>query len=280
MPNSSYSLSKLKALRGLPRTERSAVIRSAIGRRVRNLIDGAVCSQIGPLLNRSTLIPYLIGYKPDSHYEFDSIPHYSRLFELWTSGNVTNNCGDIARFYAIYQNVRHVLSENVPGDIVELGVYKGNSAAILAAIGRERGRRTFLFDTFSGFDDRDLVGIDAGRRGVQFLDTTLEAVERLVGTESVTYVKGFFPQSIVQIEMPTQIAVAHIDCDLYEPMKAGLEIFYPKIAAGGLIILHDYSSGQWPGTTRAIDEFFANRPEKPVLIPDKSGTAMVRKTRG
>jgi hypothetical protein len=200
------------------------------------------------------------------------------MFELWISGNKTNNCGDIARFYAIYQNVSHVLSENVPGDIVELGVYKGNSAAILATLARESGRQTYLFDTFSGFDSRDLLGIDAGQP-VQFVDTALAAVESLVGTESVTYVKGFFPQSIVQIEMPTQIAVAHIDCDLYEPMKAGLEVFYPRIASSGLLILHDYSSGAWPGATRAINEFFANRAEKPVLIPDKSGTAIVRKTR-
>jgi hypothetical protein len=198
------------------------------------------------------------------------------LFKLWIRGNTINNCGDIARFYAIYQNVRHVLSENVPGDIVELGVYKGNSAAILARLAREYGRHTYLFDTFSGFDSRDLVGIDA-LRAVQFGDITLKTVERLVGTDSVTYVKGYFPKSIDKFEMPAQIAVAHIDCDLYEPVKAGLESFYPRIASGGLLILHDYSSGQWPGAMRATDEFFANRAEKPVLIPDKSGTAIVRK---
>jgi Macrocin-O-methyltransferase (TylF) len=273
-----HSLSKLKALWELPSTERSVTIRSAVGRRARKFLDSAICSYVAPRLNRSTSIPYSIGYKPDSHCEFSGIPCYSRLFELWTSGTATNNCGDMARFYAIYQNVDHVLSENVPGDIVELGVYKGNSAALLATLARKHERHTFLFDTFSGFDCRDLVGSDANP-AVQFEDATLEAVESLVGKEAVTYIKGFFPQSTIQIEMPTEIAVAHIDCDLYQPMRAGLEVFFPRISLGGLLILHDYSSGAWPGTTRAVNEFFASRAEKPVLIPDKSGTAMVRKMR-
>jgi hypothetical protein len=91
------------------------------------------------------------------------------------------------------------------------------------------------------------------------------------------YVQGFFPESMTKIRMPDRISVVHIDCDLYQPMKAGLELFYPRLSPGGLMLLHDYTSGHWPGIHQAIDEFFAKTVEKPVLAPDKSGTAIVRK---
>jgi hypothetical protein len=98
--------------------------------------------------------------------------------------------------------------------------------------------------------------------------------------ESVTYVEGFFPESAAKTSMPERLAVAHIDCDLHAPMKAGLECFYPRLSPGGIMFLHDYSSGYWPGAKKAIDDYFRNLPEKPILAPDKSGTAIIRKASG
>jgi hypothetical protein len=63
-------------------------------------------------------------------------------------------------------------------------------------------------------------------------------------------------------------------------VKAALECFYPRVSPGGILLLHDYSSGHWPGVRQAVDEFFQKLPEKPILIPDKSGTAIVRKMAG
>lgn len=60
-------------------------------------------------------------------------------------------------------------------------------------------------------------------------------------------------------------------------MRAGLEYFYPRISAGGLLIVHDYGSGLWPGVTFAVDQFLRDKPERLVSIPDKSGTAVIVK---
>ena len=217
----------------------------------------------------------MIGYRPDFHMRRD-FAEYGPLRKAWTRNNWANNGGDFTRFYALYQNVRQVLDDGVEGALVELGVYKGNSAAVLAGLGRATGRQTYLFDTFDGFDVRDLKGIDE-RHPVQFTNTSLASVRALVGEDAVTYVPGFFPDTLKDIEPISAIAVAHVDCDLHDPMKAALEAFYPLVSPGGLIIMHDYSSGFWPGATRAVDDFFRTRPEKPVLIPDKSGRAIVRK---
>jgi hypothetical protein len=218
----------------------------------------------------------MLEHRPDFHAKAESLPQYGQLFRSWIANNRTNNCGDLTRFYTIYLNVRQILEEGIPGDFVELGVYKGNSAQLLAMLGRTHDRHLYLFDTFEGFDARDLRGVDSGE-SAQFDDTSLAAVQRFVGTERVSYVAGFFPESIAQVKMPDEIAIAHIDCDLYEPMKAGLECFYPRLTKGGLMMLHDYSSGRWPGSKQAVDEFFRNRPEKPILAADKSGTAIFRK---
>lgn len=135
---------------------------------------------------------------------------------------MTNNCADLTRCYTLYLNAAQILRDGVAGAIVGLGVYKGNSAVLLAKLGRQHERQVYLFDTFSGFDECDLRGVDSGTR-MNFLDTSISTVQGLVGTDGVTYVAGFFPESISGFNLPERIAIAHIDCDLYEPMKAGLE---------------------------------------------------------
>lgn len=257
-------------------TTRGAKFWHAVRSRFRRAAHSAAYRGFARVLNRRPYLPFLIGYRPDFHSDFDGFPQYRMLYDLWIARNVVNNSGDLTRFYLICQNVAKVLDDNVPGDLVELGVYKGNSAAILAALAREKQRHLYLFDTFSGFDARDLRGMDSGRKA-QFADTSLAAVRDLVGPHGVTYVEGFFPDSLRRVTPPKQVAVLHIDCDLYEPMKAGLEHFYPLVPSGGLIMVHDYGSGHWPGTRRAVDEFFARRPEKPIVAPDKAGTAIIRK---
>lgn len=223
------------------------------------------------------------GISPGFHaYYPDSTPSFPNLRELylrWIRGNKTNNNGDASRFMALMLNLRQLQAEGIEGDFAELGVWKGNSAAILADYAAKLEKRLFLFDTFSGFDQRDLVGIDQQHK-LEFADTSVDYVRQTVGhPDIVTYLQGFFPETITDEVRGRQFALAHIDCDLYEPMKAALEFFYPRMPKGGMLILHDYSSGTWEGATRAIIEFYEATGEHVALWPDKSGTAMIRKSR-
>jgi hypothetical protein len=193
--------------------------------------------------------------------------------------NRTNNAGDLARFYLFNLIFEQIVKEAIPGDLAELGVYKGNTAVLLAEFARAKGRRAYLFDTFEGFSPRDLGGIDAHKK-VEFRDTTLASVQSLVGSESVEYVVGHFPESAATAAAGSTFCLVHLDCDLYLPMKAGLEYFYRRLAPGGFLMVHDYSSLNWGGAERAVDEFLADKPERLVPIPDKSGTAVIRKLSG
>jgi tetratricopeptide (TPR) repeat protein len=219
-----------------------------------------------------------VSCRPDSDFALRQHPEFGALLRQWLLHNAANNSGDIGRLYALMLNVKQVLAEGVPGEMAELGVYRGNSAAVLAHYARASGRQLYLFDTFEGFDARDLAGVDRDR-DEDFTRTSRELVREVVGDEGVVYAQGHFPQSI-PADIADRFAVVHLDCDLYAPMQAGLAFFYPRLAPGGLMLLHDYSSGYFPGAKQAIDEFVGTIPENLVLLPDKSGSAVIRKSAG
>src|SRR6201998_2056906 len=159
------------------------------------------------------------------------------LYRRWIRGNKTNNNGDASRFISLVMNLRQLEVEGIQGVFAELGVWKGNSAAILADFAAKSGKRLFLFDTFSGFDQRDFVGIDRDKV-VEFADVNIEYVSGTVGHSDITtYIQGFFPESITDAVRERSFALAHLDCDLYEPMKAALEFFYPRMPRGAMLVL-------------------------------------------
>jgi len=221
------------------------------------------------------IVPAYLAYYPDSLHSF---PDLRTMYDKWIRGNKTNNNGDASRFMALILNLRQLQAEGIEGDFAELGVWKGNSAAVLAEFATKTGKHLFLFDTFSGFDGRDLVGTDVNHKRA-FSDTSVDYVRETVGHgEITTYLQGFFPSTITDEVRARTFALAHIDCDLYEPMKAALEFFYPRMPRGGMLILHDYSSGTWAGAAQAVNEFSAATGEFVSLWPDKSGTAIIRKS--
>ncbi len=215
-----------------------------------------------------------IAFRPDLDVDFDAYPELRALSKKWVWNNVLNNGGDLPRLYALSMNIRQAMAEGVAGDFAELGVYRGNSGAVLAHYAREHNRNVFLFDTFEGFEASDLTGIDANKPR-QFVDTSLDLARENVGENSVTYVKGYFPDSVTDAIAEKRFAVVHLDCDLYEPMKSALEFFFPRLSPGGLMIMHDYSSLCWDGAKKAIDEYMPRISDNLILIPDKSGTAMI-----
>jgi hypothetical protein len=168
--------------------------------------------------------------------------------------------------------------EGLEGDFAELGVYQGSTAAVLAHNARRLDRRLYLLDTYDGFDQKDFSGLDAGRR-IAFADTSLEAVRERVGDVNTIYVKGYFPQTAAQLPDNGRYCLVHIDTDLYAPIMSGLEYFYPRMVPGGYLIVHDYGSLAWEGAEKAVDIFFADKPESVIQIPDSCGSAVIRRLR-
>ncbi len=220
-----------------------------------------------------------LGYMPDSFVNHREHLEFRELYVSFTRGNRKNNNGDIARLWSLILNIKSVVEEaGVPGDFAELGVFRGNTSSVLVHYGARYGRKTYLFDTFEGFSEQDLVGVDGGRP-LAFSDTSVAFVKEVIGErnkDGVVFVKGYFPASIPAELDGTQFAVVSLDAILHQPMKAGLEWFYPRMAKGAIFLLHDYSSGEWAGTRQAVDEFCRETGEQCILMPDKSGSAFMR----
>tara|TARA_B100001750_G_C15514050_1_gene605677 strand:- start:1277 stop:2056 length:780 start_codon:yes stop_codon:yes gene_type:complete len=220
-----------------------------------------------------------IAYQPDSYASFNQNSDFKTLFRSFIKYNKLNNSGDIPRLWLFIMNIQKIIDDGIEGDFAEVGVWRGNTASILAHYAFRNQRKVYLFDTYQGFDKSDLKGIDADQ-SVLFENTSIELVANVLGdTKDVCeFVKGYFPDSISQEHRSKKYAVVSLDCDLYEPMAEGLNFFYPLMPEGGLFLLHDYHSLHWPGTKKAVDEFVAATGEFLILIPDKSGSAVIRKS--
>jgi len=186
--------------------------------------------------------------------------------------------GDISRFYFFCNAFDQMMKEGVRGDIAELGTYKGETATVLATMARRMDTTAWVLDTFEGFNLADLTGVDAVHK-MEFDDTSLEAVRALVGEQNVRYIKGYFPESASQMPDGLAFCLVHIDCDLYVPITHALKYFYPRLVPGGYLIVHDYASLSWDGAEKAVDEFFADKPEAIIPLTDGCGSAVIRKAR-
>jgi O-methyltransferase len=175
--------------------------------------------------------------------------------------------------------LRMIIQNQTEGELVELGVYKGETAKLIHYYCPERVLN--LFDTFSGFDLRDISKennqIKNSESVKQFKDTAEKLVLDFISPKNnnVKIFKGYFPESINLNFKPKSLAFVHIDPDLYEPTKEGLNLFYPLLSRGGIMLIHDYNA--WPGARKAVDEFFVDKNEFIIPLPDKSGSAIIVK---
>jgi len=175
--------------------------------------------------------------------------------------------------------LRTIAEKNIEGDIAELGVYKGSTAKLIHYYMPER--KLHLFDTFEGFTDRGVVAekenTDYSIFESHFADTSLEHVKAYISQKNsnVLYYKGYFPESVPQNLHQLKFAFVHLDADLYEPTLEGLKFFYPRMSTRGIIVVHDYNA--WPGARKAVDDFFSDKNELPLPMPDKSGSVLIVK---
>lgn len=142
----------------------------------------------------------------------------------------------------------------VPGDMAELGVASGASAKMISA--RAPERTLHLFDTFEGLPSPSEK--DSPRFKKMQYHCSLDEVMKYLKGDNVVFHKGIFPDT-AHATSDARFAFVHLDGDLYETTRAGLEWFYPRLNRGGMLICHDYDTSA--GVNQAFDEFFADKPE-------------------
>jgi hypothetical protein len=206
---------------------------------------------------------------------------------------------DENRLYNLILSVRHLIQNNVEGDFVECGVWRGGSmmAVALAALDEQNtDRNLFLYDTFSGMTKPSSIDVDY--EGVSAMKSMEEAklsnrefsagviayasiddVEKGMKltnypTDKIFYIVGDVAKTLAQEEVPNKIALLRLDTDWYESTKVELEILWPRLVPGGVLILDDYD--HWVGARKAVDEYFQTLDKVPLLMRMQSGRIAVK----
>jgi O-methyltransferase len=122
-----------------------------------------------------------------------------------------------------------IKNKQLAGNVAELGVYKGKFARYINQYFSDR--TLYLFDTFEGFNEADVSkekkeGFSSEEQN--FSDTSVESVlQQMPFPEKCKPYKGFFPASAKGVD--DQFVFVSLDADLYDPLYAGLQFFYPKL---------------------------------------------------
>jgi hypothetical protein len=155
----------------------------------------------------------------------------------------------------------------VPGDIVECGVASGTSLALMASLAKAQGqtRRIWGFDCWEGLpapEDHDLGDSSVAARGIFAEASPQKVIDELVAyglgedeiSDRVTLVPGLFSETLPSYR--AEIALLHLDVDLYQSYSECLTRLWPMVSPGGVVAFDEYEDTEsWPGAKRAIDEF-------------------------
>jgi O-methyltransferase len=170
------------------------------------------------------------------------------------------------RCYILLSLAKHALL--LSGDFAECGVCRGGTALLLSRIVQRTtsDQWLYLFDSFEGLGSADLDHDNYYKAG-DFAFPNVEAVQALLAEcERFHIIKGWIPETLTQVGNK-QFAFVHIDVDLYRTALECCEFFYPRMVCGGVMVFDDYGFPACRGEKDAVDEFFARRLEKPIVLP-------------
>jgi hypothetical protein len=216
--------------------------------------------------------------------DIDRDETFLRLFSLASQYSMTSK----EVMFGLYQSVKYVHERGIDGDFVECGVWRGGSA-LLAAMTfqdlerhqpakrtpfRVRPRRRFwLYDTFEGMTRPTAVDVDREGGSAQgyidqysddgkwcyadLADVRNNLTANGIGEQDLRFVKGDVLETL-KLQVPKKISVLRLDTDWYESTKVELQILYPRLVRGGVLIIDDY--GHWEGSRKAVDEYFDVNP--------------------
>ncbi len=198
------------------------------------------------------------------------LPDFDKSFDYENDFYLSCDPSRISKILAHYELYKKVL--NIPGTIVECGVFKGASLARFAMF-RELFENSFSkkiigFDAFGEFPNTDFSEdkelrqhfIDvAGQEGIS-KKQLYDVLENKGVNNQIELIEGDILQTVPEYlnkNPHLKISLLNLDTDIYEPAVTILENLYPRISIGGILIVDDY--GVFAGETKAVDDFFKDK---------------------
>jgi O-methyltransferase len=223
-----------------------------------------------------------LGYELVKYSEFPQGLDHETILTLKSVRPYTMTSSE--RISSLVQAVRYIVKAGVPGAIVECGVWRGGSmmavAYTLAGLGVS-DRQLYLFDTYEGMSPPTGADVscsgkpatavyDQTRRldsGSDWCYASLDDVRANIARtgysqEQIRFIQGKVEDTIPS-SAPETIALLRLDTDWYESTRHELIHLYPRLSAGGVLLIDDY--GHWQGCRKAVDEYFAERDQHVLL---------------
>ena len=216
-------------------------------------------------------LAHLCGYEITQKFPTDIDTEDLQIIDSVKPFTMTNT----ERIFSLIQSVRYVIKNDIPGDIVECGVWRGGSAMLAALTlieNQQTYRKIYLYDTYEGMPeptdkDIDLHGVPyrlLWEKERELLAVSLDEVKKNMFStgypkENIIFVKGMVEDTIPNT-VPNQIALLRLDTDLYESTYHELVHLYPKVTQQGVVIIDDY--GYFQGAKEATDKYFNQESTK------------------
>ena len=219
----------------------------------------------------------------DIEKDADFIKLYNRVREF--------TMVEIERCHGLYTSVKYILKNNISGDFVECGVWKGGSSMLVALLLKTENvvdRKIYLYDTFAGMTEpgdndgeKEKIEWEKNKKDDGGSNWCLATYEETLAnmqttgypTENIKLVKGKVEDTIPGT-MPDKIAMLRLDTDWYESTKHELTHLFPLLEKSGVLIIDDY--GAWQGARKAVDEYFAENGPSFLNRIDSTGRLLVK----
>lgn len=173
------------------------------------------------------------------------------------------------KMYSSYKAIEYIVYNDIPGDIVECGVWRGGSCMLIALTLlklKNTGKKIYLFDTYEGMTIPDDVDVTFDGRPARELMAErearmiapLEEVKRNMFStgypeDKLIFIKGRVEDTVPKF-LPEKISLLRIDTDWFQSEYHGLCHAFPRLQPKGVIILDNY--GCWNGARYAADKYF------------------------
>jgi O-methyltransferase len=166
----------------------------------------------------------------------------------------------------------------IDGDVLEVGVYRGGTTAIIAMKMKLLGQNSNLFccDTFDGVVKASQQ--DNFYRGGEFRDTSADYVRNLLATlgiDNFTILQGVFPEDTAQLISNHSFRLCHIDVDTYKSAEDILTWVWPRLRVGGAVVFSDYGYPRIKGITKLVQERRMQRDS--IFIHNLNGNGIMLK---
>jgi O-methyltransferase len=219
------------------------------------------------------------------HIEYEKI-FTTATYAPWKTDAQFNDCFETIKSHTMVDKYRcfelwKLVAESsklITGDLLEIGVWRGGSGALIAKKAMIEGltEKVYLCDTFTGVIEAGKM--DNAYRGGEHADTSKEIVQELLKKmklNNVSILAGAFPSETGTLIANAKFRFCHIDVDVYNSSKSISEWIWPRLLPGGIIIYDDYGNQRCKGITKFINEEILKKDR--IVIYNLNGHAVVIK---